>query len=402
MLRLLICLLCALTLCSCAPDKELPPDAPPRLTPMDKSDAKGVLERLNLAVDREDLLAAVERSMVYVSRQDQQAVAVTADEQSVSWAMLLYSLQSLQAALTHPDPEALLRVLEHDFVWYELGPRTLLTGYYEPLLHASDVPGPEYPYPIYGRPPDLKTVDLGQFRPELSGKRLTYRVVDDGDGLEIAPYHDRAAIDFAGALGGQGLEIAWVKDPFEVFSLHIQGSGRLEYPDGTVRHVLYDAQNGRPYVSLGREMADRGLMELSQVSMPNIRDYLLAHPEQIPELLSINPSYVFFRLSDDGPYGSIGQVLTPMASLAVDRKTLPLGAPLMLDAHVPEPNEPVTEDNPGQPFVSLMLAQDTGGAIKGTRADLFCGFGDQAYAVAGRLKAKGRLYLLLSRDVLGK
>jgi membrane-bound lytic murein transglycosylase A len=220
---------------------------------------------------------------------------------------------------------------------------------------------------------------------------------------EVVPYHDRETIDSGGALEGKGLEIAWVQDPADIFFLQVQGSGRLIMPDGTEKHVLYAGKNGREYVSLGRVMKERGLLPADGISMQSIRAYLAAHPEKERELLNTNPSYVFFRLSDDGPYGSINQVLTPWVSLATDRATLPLGSAMLFSVPRPLPATVQQHGTDGrayaeQPFTGIGLAQDTGGAIKEHRIDLFSGSGELAEFVAGHLAARGSVYLLLPRQ----
>jgi membrane-bound lytic murein transglycosylase A len=207
------------------------------------------------------------------------------------------------------------------------------------------------------------------------------------------PYWDRAAIG-RGALDGQRLAILWTADPVDAFVLQIQGSGRVLLPDGQVVRVSYAGQNGRPYVPIGRVLADRGAIPLGEVTMPSIRAWLEAHPAEAAGVMDQNPSYVFFRElpgagPEDGPPGSLGAPLTPGRSIAVDRTFIPLGAPVWLDT-----TDPVT----GAPLRRLMLAQDTGGAIKGpVRADIFWGWGAAAEDRAGRMKQPGTATVLLPR-----
>ncbi len=265
----------------------------------------------------------------------------------------------------------------------------LFTGYYEPLLRGSRTPDARFRHPLYRRPPELVTVELGSFVPELDGKRIAGRL----EGGRLRPFPDRAAIE-RGALAGRGLELVWVDDPVALFFLHIQGSGQIQLPDGRRLRVGYDGWNGREYYPIGRALIERGEIPRERMSLFAIRDWLRAHPGEARALMDLNPSYVFFReLEDlaeaDGPPGSMGVPLTPGRSLAVDRRFLPLGSPLWLDTTVPTPEGEI-------PLRRLMVAQDTGGAIKGpVRGDVFWGAGDLAEYLAGHMKQRGRLYILL-------
>jgi membrane-bound lytic murein transglycosylase A len=267
----------------------------------------------------------------------------------------------------------------------------LFTGYFEPTLRGSRRRQAPYTVPIHGRPSDLVSVDLGAFRDNLRGQRLAGRVVDGN----LRPFADRAAIE-DGALAGQGLEILWVDDPVDAFLLHVQGSGRVELDDGARIRIGYAAQNGHPYVAIGRVLADQGVLPLDAVTWPAIRDWLDRNPTEAGKLLRANPSYIFFReLPGDAPLGAQQAPLTPGRSLAVDRTFLPLGIPIWLDATHPR------LDGPGDlPLRRLMIAQDTGGAIRGpVRGDVFWGAGPEAAIIAGRMKHPGRYWLLLPRSI---
>jgi membrane-bound lytic murein transglycosylase A len=273
------------------------------------------------------------------------------------------------------------------------GKRTeaLFTGYFDPEVSGSRQPGGPYRYPLLGRPTDLVTADLGVFAPDLRGHSITGRV----QGGRLVPYYDRAEID-GGALARQHLGILWLASPIDAFFLHIQGSGRVDLPGGAVVRVTYAAQNGRPFVPIGRVLADRGDLPLEQVSLQSIRAWLQAHPDQAQRVMDTDPSYVFFReidglRPDQGPPGTLGIPLTPGRSIAVDRAFLPLGAPVFIDT---------TDPLSGVPLQRLMLAQDLGGAIKGpARTDIFFGWGRTAEERAGRVRAHGREYVLLPRPV---
>ncbi|MGE0718131.1 MAG: murein transglycosylase A [Alphaproteobacteria bacterium] len=265
----------------------------------------------------------------------------------------------------------------------------LFTGYYEPLLNGARAKGGRYTVPLLRRPPDLVEVDLGAFRPALRGQRIAGRV----EGGRLRPYASRSEID-RGALAGRGLELLWVDDPVEAFVLHIQGSGRVRLADGTVLRVGFDGQNGHAYVPIGRVLADRGEIPRDAVTMPAIRQWLAAHPDKARALLDENPSYVFFRqLQGDGPIGAQGVALTAGRSLAVDPSFVPYGVPLWLDAE-----DPI---DPARRVRRLMVAQDTGGAIRGpVRGDVFWGFGPEAAERAGRMKSRGGYWLLLPKEVV--
>ena len=267
----------------------------------------------------------------------------------------------------------------------------LFTGYYEPSIAGTRELESEDQVPLYRRPDDLVAVDLGEFREDLGGRRVAGRL----DGRKLRPYQDRAEIS-AGALTGQELELAWINNPVDAFFLHIQGSGRVDLPGGEVLRVGYDGQNGHPYFPIGRDLVERGVLILEEVSMQSIRAWLEANPEVGVEVMNRNASFVFFReLEGEGPIGTLGVALTPGRSLAVDRQFLPLGAPVWIEGTVPG-----LEAGSEEHFARLMVAQDTGGAIKGpVRGDVFWGNGDEAAERAGRMRNEGRLWLLLPRAV---
>ena len=261
----------------------------------------------------------------------------------------------------------------------------LFTGYYEPELKGSPVRGGGFETPLMKRPPDLVAVELGDFRADWRGERIAGRVVDG----RLKPYETRAQIE-AGALDRFHLGLLWVEDPVAAFFLQVQGSGRIDLPDGRQLRVGYDGQNGWPYVAIGRVMIERGLVDRASATMPGIRAWLAAHPAETKDILDANPAYVFFReIVGDGPVGSEGVVLTPGRSLAVDTKFLPLGAPFWLEA--------AAEDERIQ---RLLIAQDTGGAIRGpVRGDVFWGHGPDAERRAGTLRARGGYFMLLPKTV---
>ncbi|WP_154655431.1 murein transglycosylase A [Maridesulfovibrio hydrothermalis] len=357
---------------------------------IDSSQVKGLINRVYAQSGSDfswmDLQKGVEYNLKYLSRKSGNKVAARYGKTEITWEMLRRTNEEFLDIL--PRLETSPELLEENFVWFELSPRTLLTGYYEPYLEASLTPDPAYPYPLYSVPSDLKKLDLGKFHHRWKGQQLLYRVENE----KVMPYHDREAIDFNGALEGQGLEVAWVKDLVDVFILQIQGSGRLILPDGTVKHVLYAGKNGLKYVSLGKVLIQRGLLSKEGMSMQKIRSFLKENPQYVEDLLKTNPSYVFFRIDDEGPFGSMNAPLTPMISVATDSKVLPLGTLALLTTRLPEQGE-----KGKTPFAGIVMAQDRGGAIKGTRVDLFCGSGSDAEFLAGHLTSWSHIYVPVSR-----
>ena len=268
----------------------------------------------------------------------------------------------------------------------------LFTGYFEPLLHGSRRRGERYSVPLYTQPPDLVSVDLGRFRDDLRGRRVAGRV----RGRSLEPYDHREAIT-SGSLAGRGLELVWVDDAVDAFFLHIQGSGRIEVDDGAIFRVGYAAQNGHPYHAIGRTLVDWGELTLDEVSLQSIDAWLRANPDRAGEVMATNDSYVFFRqIRGEGPVGAQGVALTPERSLAVDRQHVPLGVPVWLDAMIPA----AAPEAPDERRQWLLVAQDTGGAIRGAvRGDVFWGAGERARSIAGRMAHRGRYWVLTPRSV---
>lgn len=262
---------------------------------------------------------------------------------------------------------------------------SLFTGYYEAELNGSWQRSGKYQTPLWQRPGDLITVNLGDFKPELKGQKIAGKITSQ----KLEPYDDRAAISKS-SIAGRAEPLLWVDDPVSAFFLEIQGSGRVKMPDGSIVRVGYAAQNGHKFVAIGRLLAEMGEVE-KPVTMQKIRAWLKAHPSRADELMNRNPSVVFFRKTDaNGAIGSQGVELTPLRSMAVDTSFLPLGTPLWLDL----------SDVNGSALRRLVVAQDTGGAIKGAvRGDLFCGAGESAENTAGALQSRGTYYLLIPKSV---
>ena len=265
----------------------------------------------------------------------------------------------------------------------------VITGYYEPLLKGSRFKSERFRYPLYAVPDDMLEIDLGDAYPQLKGQRLRGRLT----GKKVVPYFKRAEID-AGTDSLKGRELFWVENAVELFFLQIQGSGRIELVDGRQIKVGYAEQNGHPYVSIGKKLIEMGEMKLEDASMQGIKAWGEKNPTKLMSLLELNPSYVFFRELPEhltAPLGALGVPLTNEYSIAVDPKTIPLGSPVFLAT---------TQPNTSIPLNRLMLAQDTGGAIRGpVRADFFWGFGEKAASQAGRMKQKGRMWVLFPKGV---
>ena len=271
--------------------------------------------------------------------------------------------------------------------------RMLFTGYYEPIYEGRLARDEVFRYPLYRLPNDLIRIDLSPFGERFKGETIVARI----EGKKVQPYFSRFQIEGEKALEGKGLEIAWLKDPLDVAFLHIQGSGRVRLADGNDFLVHYQASNGRPFQSIGRYMIEKGLLPREGMSMQAIREYLTEHPEVRDEVLNQNPSYIFFRHVENGPWGSLGVLLTPGRSIALDPKFFPKGALVFISSQKPLVN------NQGEitgwvKFSRFVLHQDSGGAIKGAgRADIFWGSGSYAELAAGHLQNEGDLYVLIKK-----
>lgn len=265
----------------------------------------------------------------------------------------------------------------------------LITGYYEPLLFGARQPMPTFTVPLYAPPEDLLTIDLSSVYPDLKGRTLRGRL----QGKKVVPYYSRAELDNSPLMKGK--ELVWVNGALDAFYLQVQGSGRVQLNDGRTIRMAYADQNGHPYRSIGRYLIDKGELTVEQATAQGIRQWVEAHPARTSEVLNANPSMVFFReeaIADptQGPKGALGVPLTPGRSVAVDPRFVPLGTPVFLATTYPATTTPLRR---------LMMAQDTGGAIKGAvRADFFWGFGGTAPDSAGRMRQDGRLWMLWPKD----
>ncbi len=264
----------------------------------------------------------------------------------------------------------------------------LITGYYEPLIQGSRWKSAKNPVPVHGVPDDMLQLDLAEVYPETKSLRLRGRV----EGRKVLPYWSRAQIEAQGD-NFPARVLLWAADPIELFFLQIQGSGQVQLTDGSRVRVAYADQNGHPYRSIGNWLIQQGELTFAQASMQGIQRWARDNPQRLDELLNVNPSYVFFREETVpvingkplGPKGSQGVPLEAGRAIAIDPRTIPLGAPVFIAFRMPD----------GTPMQRLVMAQDTGGAIRGrVRADFYWGFGKEAGAQAGKMRQQGRLWML--------
>jgi len=369
--------------CETPPPQPPPAPAPPRETPPPRPPAPseaGVLRKTSWnelpdwrTEDPAQAWEALQASCRVLAKQDAWRNTCTA-----------------AAGVSSPNREAARRFFELNFTPFQVlradgADEGLITGYYEPQVRGSRTATPRYRYPLYGVPDDLLEIDLAEAYPELKGLRLRGRL----DGKRVVPYYDRAQIG-EGRAPLAGREIAWVDDAVELFFLQVQGSGRIVLESGETLRVGYADHNGLPYRSIGRYLAERGELPLEKASMQGIQNWARANPDKLTELLNTNARYVFFRelpAGLPGPIGTLGVPLSSRRSLAVDPASVPLGAPVYIATTWPLSSRPLNR---------LMLAQDTGSAIRGAvRADFFWGFGDEAAREAGRMKQPLRMWVLL-------
>ena len=314
----------------------------------------------------------------------------------VSYEMLTDSLTFFQEIVSsNPNPFNLDELVAENFRVFESAGRKktpghiLLTGYYEPVFNGSLTRDDRYRFPVF-RPPD----SLVAQKNGSDGKKNMGRINKDG---KLVPYWTRREIETTDLLKGD--ELVYFEDPLDAYLLHVQGSGRVKLPDGTIRSLHFSASNGRGYRSLGKLFVDRNIMELQDVTIPAIRSYFNQHPEQIVEMLHHNPRYIFFKWGDgSGPKGSLGQVLTPGRSIAIDHSILPTGTIGYIISRKPVLGSDGSISHWKQ-FSRFVLPQDSGSAIKGAgRVDLFWGAGDYAKTAANHMKEKGKFYFLLKKQ----
>lgn len=390
--------------------EEAGPPAPPPLRPVRFEDLPGWASDAHV-----EILPALAASCAGLRPMRQDAVLGGQGEAALragspaAWQEICVALRALERSLPRPPRPgtgrahdrrvaawlaaknlAVREFIEARFEPFAAG-AGIMTGYYEPILRGAPAPSETFRTPLHARPPELVEQPVNG-----NALRRRYGMMVEG---RIEPFHDRATIE-GGALSGRGLELVWVDDAADAFFLHIQGSGRVVMPDGEVLRIGYAGQNGRPYVSIGRLLIDRGEIPRDQMSMQALRAWLAtAGHDRATELLRGNPSYIFFRrveglAPDQGPIGAMGVPLTPQRSVAVDRAFIPLGLPMFVTVRDP------TARRDAPLAGRLVVAQDTGGAIRGpARTDYFWGWGPEAGDRAGRMRDEAEVFLLLPRPV---
>jgi membrane-bound lytic murein transglycosylase A len=396
----------ALIVAACA-TKPAPPPAPPptpappmmpptvplslRLGQVSFADLKGWA-----ASDPKAALEAFRRSCVALSTRPDTAPlgGVNYAGSAGDWRPLCLAA----SAIPSEDAQTVRGFFEAEFVPYRVTQSSgvgLFTGYYEPQLKGSRTQHGRYQTPLYGTPADLVNVDLGLFRDTLKGQRIVGQVANG----RLVPYPARAAIESNGL--AQAKPLLFVDNPIDAFFLQIQGSGRVVLDDGSVVRAAYAAQNGRAYTAIGAVLIQRGELKREEVSMQSIRAWLSAHPEEAPQIMNANASYVFFTeqaLGDPilGAAGAQGVPLTPEASLAVDLSLHALGIPVWLEMMTPDPDPTM----PDRAFERLLIMQDTGGAIRGpVRGDVYWGYSTDAASIAGRMRSEGTMTVFLPKTV---
>ena len=302
--------------------------------------------------------------------------------------------EACEAARTINDRDGARRFFEQHFTPYRVinpdgTPEGLATGYFEPTIRGSRTRSARNRYPVYAAPDDIVTIDLAAVAPELKGSLPRGRI----DGRRVVPYYTRAQIDAENS-PLRGKEIAWVEDAIDLFFLQVQGSGRITLAEGGVMRIGFAEHNGHPYRSIGRVLIERGDLSADRASMQGIKAWARANPARLTDLLNQNARYVFFRELTGpvtSPPGAMGVPLTPERSVAIDPRYVPLGAPVHIATTWP---------NTDKPLQRLMLAQDTGGAIRGAvRIDYFWGAGDKAALEAGRMQQSVRVWVLLPKGL---
>jgi membrane-bound lytic murein transglycosylase A len=398
---LLSCLL--LLTVACAVLLERPPEpppvarppvtVPPEVPPMPEPDQRLRIDDLDLP----SLETAIGKSLQYYSRV--KTPTFHFGEREISVSELRASLAAFREIIRSADTdEAKLQRIRQDFEFvpspgHDGRGTVIFTGYYVPVLAGSRVRTDRYRYPLYRKPDDLVVVAPGKRNSRNGGELLIGRM----ERGELVPYYTRDEIDRQGVLAGRRLELVWVDDPIALYSLHVQGSGKIRLTDGRVIMVSYAQSNGRPFRSLSRALIETGRISAQEVSYPRVQQHLRENPGELADLFSYNERYIFFREVERKPIGSLEVPVTSGRTIATDPDIFPRGALAFIRARKP------VFDASGQisrwvPFSRFVLNQDMGAAIKGPgRADLFCGEGPEAERLAGSFSERGELYILIRK-----
>jgi len=379
-----------LLVASCRPVSDLSREDSPRVPPSYQvREEEAMLDDLDLSSLKKAIGVSIQ---YYRSRGAEETYCLR--NRCYSSAEMIASLESfLRIMISDLPAAAKLKAIREEFEIVAADEDIVFTGYYEPILKGSLKRTEHCRYPLYRTPEETVVVRLDRFQGTYSQGRLIGRL-EKG---EVLPHFSRRQIDSEGVLAGRGLEIAWVDNPVDLFSLHIQGSGKIRLADGRQVAVNYAQSNGRPFRGLTGMMAARGLLAEGERSYEQMKRVLLDRPGERQELMNYNERYIFFRIVPEGPLGALGLTLVPGRSIATDFDLYPKGALAMI-----ETRKPVFDDEgriiSWQPFSRLVLNHDTGAAIKGPgRVDLFCGTGPAAERTAGAMKEKGRMFFILKR-----
>lgn len=393
-----ICIL-IVVLAGCVRATDIPVSKPietptPVLLPVEP----GKLPPLADDLEKKSLLDALEKSLLYYQNLPT-STRFSFGERTVTLGEMKESLLAFQELLRRYEENEIPweRICENFDVYraggFNENGTVLFTGYFEPILEGSLQETADYRYPIYGVPPDVVVVHLSRFHKKYGNDRIVGRLKNG----ELVPYYTRKEIEEGRVLRGKAPELAWVKDPVELFFLHIQGSGKIVLTDGTLLHISYANSNGRPYRSIGKYLLEKGKIPQGELTHSALKKYLREHPEELMDILNVNESYVFFRVVEQGPVGALGFPLTAGRSIATDLDLFPRGALAFIRLRKPifDADGNIKE---WKPFSRFVLNHDTGGVIKGPRrVDLFCGTGREGEMLAGSLKENGELYFLVKK-----
>lgn len=334
-------------------------------------------------------LAAIDESLRYFAKpSSRQHFPYQTPDRTITHDDQVRTLETLRGmCMEARSPEELANWIQAQFDvyrsvgWDGASGEVLFTAYYTPILTGSRTRHGPFQVPLYRRPADLVATE--------DGKPLGRRLPDG----RVAPYPSRVEIECEGLLAGQ--ELVYLEDPFDAYIVHVQGSATIQLDDGGVMHVGYAGKTDRPYRSIGQELIRRRRIPENEMSLARLRRYFREHPDDIPTILGVNESYVFFTESEPGPFGSIGARVTPYHTIATDKSVFPRGGPTIAQTLLPSP----AAGGAARPFTGLFLDQDTGGAIRSAgRADLYLGTGPEAERHAGSTRHEGRLYYLFLKD----
>ncbi len=391
-LILLLTLLCS---CSFFIQKPAPGQEPARFQLIPETDWPVLEDDL----DQQGLEQAVIQSLTYL-RNRLGGNNYSLGSKEISNDEILESLNLfLEIIRTIPDKQSRYQQIKTHFNLYRTVQNKeplplLLTGYYEPSLQGSRNPSPRFRFPVYRLPDDLLFINLENFSKKYQGQKLMARI----EANQVIPYFSRKEIDLEGRLEGKNLEILWVDDLLKLFFMHIQGSGQVLLEDGSPVKLGYHATNGHPYYAIGRELIRKGVVKPEELSLQMIYAYLKDHPEEQGAILNLNPSYIFFKEVQGGPFGSLGFPLTPGRSVAADYKIFPPASLAWLEGWKPQLDDR-KQIRSWVPFGRWVCLQDSGGAIKGpSRVDLFWGNGEEAETAAGHLRHQGTIFILLKKE----